>query len=326
MSDSRLMMNIKGLSQVLLPRAFFQARLQKTLFSILKLPTTKLDRIKTRLNYYNQLKQSFSFDKNEIGPNGEIVEKIGKLPFKQTSYAYDAYALTKYFKDDFLWIKSYGDIAHALPQPSVCKSRPIENASNNIILKLDKNRHFVFVKDGLDYALKKDKLFYRGGIYQDHRVRFFKQNFASKYTDLGHVGKLSSFNEAFVKPKASKNEHMEFKFLLSLEGNDVASNLKWAMSSNSLVFATKLRCETWFMEGTLKDELVFVEDGKLDEEIEYFLHNEKEAREKIALANEYCKQFLDEKTEFYIGLLVLAKYFYLSEQIEFNKEILSLFS
>lgn len=33
-----------------------------------------------------------------------------------------------------------------------------------------------------------------------------------------------------------------------------ASNLKWAMGSNSLVFCEKMRCETWFMEVALRAE------------------------------------------------------------------------
>ncbi|ENT7385234.1 hypothetical protein ACXLUW_000800 [Campylobacter coli] len=35
----------------------------------------------------------------------------------------------------------------------------------------------------------------------------------------------------------SKKEQMKYKFIISLEGNDVASNLKWEMNSNSLVLA-----------------------------------------------------------------------------------------
>ena len=46
---------------------------------------------------------------------------------------------------------------------------------------------------------------------------------------------------------------------MSLEGIDVATNLKWIMSSNSLCFSPKLRYETWFMEGKLVPGVHFVE-------------------------------------------------------------------
>ncbi|EAL5781325.1 lipopolysaccharide biosynthesis protein, partial [Campylobacter coli] len=39
-------------------------------------------------------------------------EKIGKFPFKNTSYAFDAYEISKYFNDDFLWKKEFGDVKY----------------------------------------------------------------------------------------------------------------------------------------------------------------------------------------------------------------------
>ena len=34
-------------------------------------------------------------------------------------------------------------------------------------------------------------------------------------------------------------EHLDYKFIMALEGNDVASNLKWVMSSNSIAVMTR---------------------------------------------------------------------------------------
>ena len=47
------------------------------------------------------------------------------------------------------------------------------------------------------------------------------------------------------------NEQLHYKFILCSEGNDVASNLKWVMSSNSIAVMPKPKFETWFMEGIL---------------------------------------------------------------------------
>lgn len=119
---------------------------------------------------------------------------------------------------------------------------------------------------------------------------------------------------------------MEFKFIISLEGNTFASNLIWAMNSNSLVFSPKMRCETWFMEGRLKpnEHFVLIDNENLEEKVEYYKTHIKEAKEIIKNAHSYIKQFLDEEKEFHIGILVLAKYFYHSKQIKLSKEILSL--
>ncbi|EOH5314647.1 hypothetical protein ACQJ04_000816 [Campylobacter jejuni] len=65
---------------------------------------------------------------------------------------------------------------------------------------------------------------------------------------------------------------MKYKFIISLEGNNVASNLKWAMNSNSLVLASKITCQTWFIEGTLKPNYPFalIDNENLPAVIEYF--------------------------------------------------------
>ncbi len=49
----------------------------------------------------------------------------------------------------------------------------------------------------------------------------------------------------------SLRQQCAFKHIVSLEGIDVASNLKWIMSSRSFCFMLRPRFETWFLESTL---------------------------------------------------------------------------
>ncbi|EHI6411033.1 lipopolysaccharide biosynthesis protein, partial [Campylobacter jejuni] len=53
----------------------------------------------------------------------------------------------------------------------------MENNINNILLKLDKNRHFCFLKDNINYENKKDIAIFRGAVYQKHRKEFFDSYF-----------------------------------------------------------------------------------------------------------------------------------------------------
>lgn len=191
--------------------------------------------------------------------------------------------------------------------------------SNATLLNMDKIRHFVFINDTRPFQSKQNKLFYRGAIYQAHRARFFEKYFGNPLCDLAHTGSKSIHN-AWQKPKISISKHLPYKFLLSLEGNDVASNLKWVMSSNSLCVAPKMKFETWFMEGRLKGGEHFVEIADdysdLEEKLEYFIAHPKDALEIIHNAHEYIAQFRDKKREDIISLLVLEKYFYHTGQID----------
>jgi spore maturation protein CgeB len=100
---------------------------------------------------------------------------------------------------------------------------------------------------------------------------------------------------------------------MSLEGNDVASNLKWIMSSNSIAVTPRLTQETWFMEGTLIPNYHYVEVKEdfsdLEERLTYYIDHPDEAEAIICHAHEYVKQFFDTKREKLISLLVLKKYF-----------------
>ena len=75
------------------------------------------------------------------------------------------------------------------------------------------------------------------------------------------MGKVNhnSLNPIWTKPRLNISEQLQYKFILSIEGNDVASNLKWIMSSNSLAVMPKPKFESWFMEGLLIPDYHFVE-------------------------------------------------------------------
>ncbi|EAL9385547.1 hypothetical protein DYW05_08810, partial [Campylobacter coli] len=74
-------------------KIFFQTKLHKIFNEILKYNAKELEEIRTRVKYYNQINDFFTLTERE---------KIGKFPFKNTSYAFDAYEISKYFNDDFL--------------------------------------------------------------------------------------------------------------------------------------------------------------------------------------------------------------------------------
>jgi hypothetical protein len=201
-------------------------------------------------------------------------------------------------------------------EPSFVKSRPIYGDNrNSVLMKLDSIRHFNFIKDSLNFKDKKAMLVWRGRLHLDIRKERrleFLQEFTNKTGfDIGHINKGKAFSE-FRKERMSIHDQLNFKYILSLEGVDVATNLKWIMSSNSLCFSQKLKFETWYMEGLLQPGIHYVEIADdfsdVEEKINYYEQHPEEAEKIIANANSYTQQFLDLETEDLLSYLVVKRY------------------
>jgi hypothetical protein len=134
----------------------------------------------------------------------------------------------------------------------------------------------------------------------------------SKYVDAASTNRSEAHPE-WQKGKMTIGEHLDYKFIMSLEGNDVASNLKWVMSSNCIAVTPKHTQETWFMEGRLIPNYHYIEVKEdfsdLEERLQYYIDHPEEAEAIIQHAHEYIDQFRDKERESLISLLVLKKYF-----------------
>lgn len=318
MKKNQFLYNLKGINYLLYPQFLAKTALKAKIAKIESLKDEELQNLAKKVSYYCSFCASPSM---QIPSNPSRIELLKK----GSRYFFDAYEYLRFFPKDLNYILAFGDINYELPTPSLCKSRPISNAlSNNVLLKLDKLRHFKFFTSppAIAYEDKKNTLFFRGACYQPHRQDFMQKYFGHSMCDLGHVGSPKKELIAWQKEKISIEKHMAYKFILSLEGNDVASNLKWIMSSNSIAVMPKPKFETWFMEGTLIANQHYIEIkpdySDLIERLDYFITYPKEAKEIIYYANLYTKQFLDQETEDLISILVLRKYFYLTNQIEIS--------
>lgn len=342
---SRFIYNLKGIMRMMIPRIITQKQLEVKIQKLLQTYDKELEVISNRINYYNKLDKPFCIpstqDKlaqvqplqialppypsrlsslQQLVPNIDILKnntyKAGSV------YFYDSYEWTRYFKDDLRWAYMFYDVCDLLSFPAICKSRPIISCNNNsVLLQLEKYRHFHFIHDPIRFEDKKDILLFRGAVYQDHRIRFFEKHFTNPNCDIGHVGQLDS-NPQWIKNKLSIQEHLPYKFLLSLEGYDVASNLKWVLSSNSLCIMPEPEMETWFMEQRLEKGVHFAAINRdysdLDSVLEYYKTHTNEAKEIIQNAHAFCMKFYDKRLEGLLNLLVLRKYFYLSGQIDIS--------
>lgn len=288
-----------------LPRAIYQRKLNSIVARIQSRPDYEY--IADRVNYYNKLRKPFE-------PSGV---QIGDWRYTRPSmYYYDLLEHIRYFPSSCRFDFSFGDIREDCPRPAFTKSRAIvEHNQNNVLMKLDKLRHFRFPRDPNPFESKKNQLVWRGAVYQPHRIEMMRQCFGAEMCDIGQTNRAHE-DPRWQKPPMSVRDQLRYKFILSVEGNDVATNLKWVLSSNSLCLMTRPTCEAWFMEGRLIPDYhyVLLRDDYSDivEKIRYYVDHPKEAQEIIRNAHEYVDQFRDLRREWEIGLMVARKYFILS--------------
>ena len=230
--------------------------------------------------------------------------------YVNSTYFFDAYEYTRFFPLHLRWAYNPGDVDYLFPLPEITKSRPLTGGDgnrNNILLNLDKVRHFLFVKDPFTWEEKRCKVIFRGDVKgKPHRQRFIDMWKGHPLCDLADTGRLPLY------------DHLYCRYIMAIEGNDVASNLKWVMSSNSIAVMPRPTCETWYMEGRLKPGYHYVEIAPdyhdLIEKVEYYEAHPDEAKAIAAHAHEWVRQFQDRRREDLISLMVLDKYFRLTGQ------------
>jgi hypothetical protein len=189
-------------------------------------------------------------------------------------------------------------------------------------------------RDDIPFNQKKDKLVWRGGTtgrfrqggtdlpyssrFYVHQANYRNENIDLGYSSIVQIDENLPVADALrlhIKGELSMAEQLQSKFLLSLEGNDVASGLKWMLNSNSTVVMPKPTCESWACESFLvpfehyvpvKRDLSDLDDvyewcmahlaeckdiaENASRYISGFLNLEKEEAIKTAVADEYLKQ------------------------------------
>ncbi|CAE6880947.1 glycosyl transferase family 90 [Vibrio sp. B1FLJ16] len=268
--------------------------------------------IQDRVDYYNKVNDPFELPENKSTRVGDYKKTGG------TTYYFDLHKVIKSFPPGCFFQYLNGDIRDVPEYPCFLKSRPVgENNQNSVLLKLNEIRHFQFVSDECPFRNKKDMVAWRGVGYQPHRKKVIEKFYNHPLCNIGQT--KPSNGDPWEKGFMSIEEQLKYKFLLAIEGNDVATNLKWAMSSNSLVIMSKPKYETWFMENRLQAGIHYVEvkDDYSDmiEKMEYYIANPEQAEAIIQNAHDWVDQFRDKKRERLISLLVAKKYFEKSGQL-----------
>lgn len=296
-----------------LPGAIYRSRLDSVMSSLSPQQKRECER---RCDYYNRMPQASP---------GSDWRSVGgyRFPFGEKKH-YSTYFLemqkcVRYFPPELLFSYRFGDVTEEPDEPAFVKSRPItDGPTRSVVLKLDRIRHFNFVSDRIQWNEKRDMMVSRNVVRQPHRTLLMEQCFGHPLCDLGQINTDMGRPE-WVRPFMSVPDQLRYKFIACIEGNDVATNLKWVMSSNSLAVMPRPRYETWFMEGTLVPDEHYVsvkpDYSDLPDRLEYYLQHPREAEDIIANAHRYVDQFRDSRLELATSLAVTNKYFRLTGQL-----------
>lgn len=316
---------VRNFAGLLVPDVCYRARLQRKLEQARR--RADYAEMCRRVDYYCRVVQPWRVAAADSAERGRSIFRytgtLGGYRRKMfhTAYFFDQHDVTRWFPKSLRWNFCPGDVYFTPDVPTVVKSRLLgEGNTNSVVLKLDKLRHFMFVRDTKPFRAKRDCAIFRGKIRQSRRrTAFLEKFFGHPMFDCGVVGRNEGCPEAWMTTKKTIREHLDYKFIIALEGNDVASNLKWVMSSNSLAVMTRPTCETWFMEGTLRAGYHYVEVADdfsdAEEKLRHYIEHPAEAEAIIRHAHEYVAQFFDAEREELLQLMVMHKYFETSGQL-----------
>lgn len=262
-----------------------------------------------RVNYYNQTdgSQPLSDDTTPL--------RAHKFRGHRSAYIFDSYQTTRWFPDHLRWSYFFGDGVFHLAHPTIIKVRPVgPTGQNSVLLDLDRCRYNILLKDTIPFAQKQDKAIFRGSVKSSRQRQLFIEKWSSNpRVDTADTFSGHSHEEKGTARQISLYAHLDFKYILSLEGNDIASNTRWIMSTNSIAVMPRPCRESWFMEGRLIPDYHYIEVkpdfSDLLEKMDYYTAHPDAAQAIIDHANDYVRQFQDSRRERLISLLVMKKYF-----------------
>ena len=270
-----------------------------------------------------------------------LYEHRKSLPFP-ASYVEDLYQAwslldARYREKDRVLVWYPRDRVERFDVPVLVKSRVFdrgENGHGSILLKLNTIRHYQRMGQVAKHRIheppfreKIPTLVWRGaptgfGFGNNIPPRSVsRQTLVEKYAlstssllDIGLVIKKDAHKtfKEYAKDEVPLERLLKYKYLLSVEGNDVATNLKWILASNSLVVMPRPQISSWLMEDALLPYVHYLpvrdDFSDVEAQIRWAERHPKKCERMIASAHRYVEPFLDTTREDKVQGTVLKYY------------------
>lgn len=297
---------LRGVLDSLLPTAFYS--LDRALDA---LSPEERDAAQRRAAYYCPK----PLNPAEVDSSLLIVASDFRIPRskpRHSTYFFPLRRALNYFPQSVRFLYAPGDIYDPFDHPTLTKARCVGDP-NGALMPMDAIRHFRYVdSDPRPWESKRDEIVSRNEVHRSERIDFMARWFGHPRTNLGQTN-LEGGRPEWQRGRLTIDQQLDYKFIACIEGNDVATNLKWVMSSNSLPVMPTPTMESWFQEPLLRpgEHYVDVKDDYSDllDRMDYYLSHPAEAREMIENNHRWIRRFTNPRLEFATSLLTLKNYF-----------------
>tara|TARA_Y100000389_G_scaffold146698_1_gene145456 strand:- start:19 stop:879 length:861 start_codon:yes stop_codon:yes gene_type:complete len=218
----------------------------------------------------------------------------------------------------------FGDISHKCDYLTLVKNRCYNNENSVLLRCINSVRHwnpYYEIKDTKNFKDKIPKVIWRGTTTGDPNKAVNRFKLVSTWFNknpninigFSDICQQQDFYKKYVLQKIKPEKFLEYKYILSVEGNDKDSGLNWKLNTNSLVLMAKPRVTSWLMETTLVPNYHYIllkdDFSDLEQKLKWCNNNQDKCVQIIKNAKKFMSQFSDIKKEEQIEKQVLNKYF-----------------
>lgn len=206
----------------------------------------------------------------------------------------------------------------------ILKTRGRGSNSGVILRCLQTQRHwgnYYKRHSDIDFNKKQSRVVWRGTTTGNLKNKGNRFDLVTRYhnkrpdIDVGFsfVTQGKSEYSKYVKGSMSIPELLQYKYIISIEGNDKDSGINWKLNSNSLIMMPRPQITSWLMETTLVPSVHYIllndDFSDLEDKITWCEANPDKCEEIVKNAKVFMEQFSNCKREEDIEVDVINAYF-----------------
>ena len=201
--------------------------------------------------------------------------------------------------------------------PLLIKVRDFQKQSNGVIGNLHSVRHWgackIAASTDIKWKNKQDTIVWRGsttGMNPKLDRKYTRETFVKDYYNDYNVGFAAIVQSCdhlkqYYRPRIYVKDMLQYKYIVSIDGNDKSSSINWILYSNSIPIMSKPRYHSWLCETYLIPGVHYVEVKEdfsdLKETIEWCKNNDDQCKEIANNGRSFIlENFTDIEKEQYI--------------------------